>query len=224
MLKLIKHECRDLVHNPSFIILLLLPIFMSKILISVMQTGESNFMLLSTWILFAEVMVGIMLTGPSLLEERESRTFDALLVSPLGRGQIILAKGATVLMFSLLAQCVVFLLNEGAHSGLLAALPYMLAGGIIFVEVGMVIGLKLSSAKNGAAVSSAAMIVFFLVVSVYGSLPDWAYPLFALLPSVEVVENLNSVLNGSGPLLGESLLLLLWISALAVWIWRIDLE
>lgn len=126
-----------------------------------MQTGESNFMLLSTWILFAEVMVGIMLTGPSLLEERESRTFDALLVSPLGRGQIILAKGATVLMFSLLAQCVVFLLNEGAHSGLLAALPYMLAGGIIFVEVGMVIGLKLSSAKNGAAVSSAAMIVFF---------------------------------------------------------------
>lgn len=188
-----------------------------------MQTGESNFMLLSTWILFAEVMVGIMLTGPSLLEERESRTFDALLVSPLGRGQIILAKGATVLMFSLLAQCVVFLLNEGAHSGLLAALPYMLAGGIIFVEVGMVIGLKLARRKRRSRQFSSDDCVF-LVVSVYGSLPDWAYPLFALLPSVEVVENLNSVLNGSGPLLGESLLLLLWISALAVWIWRIDLE
>ncbi|WNS45080.1 ABC transporter permease [Paenibacillus sp. MMS20-IR301] len=224
VLKLTKHECRDFLHNPSFLILFILPVFMSKILIAVMDNAGLNFMLLSTWILFAEVMVGIMLTGPSLLEERESRTFDALLVSPLGKGQILAAKGMTVLLFSLLAQIAVYLVNQKLNSGFLAAMPYMLAGGLLFVEVGMIIGLKLSSAKNGSAVSSAVMIVFFLIVSVYGALPDWTYPLFIILPSIALVENLNSVMSGNAPLLVESLLLLLWITGLTVWIWRIDVE
>jgi ABC-2 type transport system permease protein len=63
----------------------MLPVFMSKIIISVMDKNGINFMLLSTWILFAQVMVGIMMTGPGLIEERESKTFDALLISLLGK-------------------------------------------------------------------------------------------------------------------------------------------
>ncbi|MEK4058581.1 MULTISPECIES: ABC transporter permease [Paenibacillus] len=224
MMKLIRHECKDLLCNPSIIILVMLPIFMSKIIISVMDKNGINFMLLSTWILFAQVMVGIMMTGPGLIEERESKTFDALLISPLGRGQIIVAKGLTVLLFSVLSQTVVFLLNQGFASELLLVFPYMLAGGILFVEVGMIIGLKIDSSKNGSAVSSAVMVIFFLLASVYQALPDWTYPFFAALPSIEIVENLNRILNGDGPLLFESLLLPLWMTVLALWIWRTGKE
>ncbi|WP_438498450.1 ABC transporter permease [Paenibacillus sp. IHBB 3054] len=224
MMKLVRHECKDLLRNPSIIILVMLPIFMSKIIISVMDKNGINFMLLSTWILFAQVMVGIMMTGPGLIEERESKTFDALLISPLGRGQIIVAKGLTVLLFSVLSQTVVFLLNQGFASELLSVFPYMLAGGILFVEVGMIIGLKIDSSKNGSAVSSAVMVVFFLLASVYQALPDWTYPFFAALPSIEIVENLNRILNGDGPLLFESLLLPLWMTVLALWIWRTGKE
>ncbi len=223
-MKLVRHECKDLLRNPSIIILVMLPIFMSKIIISVMDKNGINFMLLSTWILFAQVMVGIMMTGPGLIEERESKTFDALLISPLGRGQIIVAKGLTVLLFSVLSQTVVFLLNQGFASELLSVFPYMLAGGILFVEVGMIIGLKIDSSKNGSAVSSAVMVVFFLLASVYQALPDWTYPFFAALPSIEIVENLNRILNGDGPLLFESLLLPLWMTVLALWIWRTGKE
>lgn len=223
-MKLIRHECKDLLSNPSIIILVMLPIFMSKIIISVMDKNGINFMLLSTWILFAQVMVGIMMTGPGLIEERESKTFDALLISPLGRGQILVAKGLTVLLFSVLSQTVVFLLNQGFASELLSVFPYMLAGGILFMEVGMIIGLKLDSSKNGSAVSSAVMVVFFLLASVYQALPDWTYPFFAALPSIEIVENLNRILNGDGPLLFESLLLPLWMTVLALWIWRTGKE
>lgn len=223
-MKLIRHECKDLLSNPSIIILVMLPIFMSKIIISVMDKNGINFMLLSTWILFAQVMVGIMMTGPGLIEERESKTFDALLISPLGRGQILVAKGLTVLLFSVLSQTVVFLLNQGFASELLSVFPYMLAGGILFVEAGMIIGLKLDSSKNGSAVSSAVMVVFFLLASVYQALPDWTYPFFAALPSIEIVENLNRILNGDGPLLFESLLLPLWMTVLALWIWRTGKE
>lgn len=224
MLKLTRHECKDSVRNPSILILFMLPVVMSKLIIMVMDENGINFMLLSTWILFAQVMVGIMMTGPGLIEERESKTFDALLVSPLGRGQIILAKGVTVLLFSMVSQMVVLLLNQGFTADLLRILPYMLAGGIIFIEFGILIGLKVSSSKNGSAISSAVMIVFFLVASVYLALPEWTYPLFAILPSIEIVENLNSILDGEGPLLAESLLLPLWIAALAYWISRTGKE
>lgn len=221
VLKLTKHECKDLLRNPSIIILVMLPIFMSKVIITVMDQSGLNFMLLSTWILFAQVMVGIMITGPGLIEERESKTFDALLISPLSRGQIIAAKGLTVLILSLLSQTIVFLLNDGLSWAFWPSLLYMILGGIVFVEMGIIIGLLVNSSKNGSAVSSAVMIIFFLGVTVYEALPKWTYPFFVVWPSIEISQNLNSILKGDGLLLIESLLLPLWIAGLSLWIARI---
>lgn len=222
--KLFKHECKDILRNPATVILIVLPIFMAKIIITVVDKSGLDFMLLSTWILFAQVMVGIMITGPGLIEERESKTYDALLISPLSRGQIITAKAGSVLVFSLFSQLIVYVLNQGLNIDLLSALIYMLLGGIIFVQVGIIIGLKVSSSKNGSAISSAFMVVFFLVASVYLALPEWTYPIFAALPSIEITQNLNSILSGEGILPVESLLLLIWIAVLSVWIWKIEKE
>jgi ABC-2 type transport system permease protein len=209
-----------ILHNPATVILIILPIFMSKIIITVVDKGGLDFMLLSTWLLFAQVMVGIMITGPGFIEERESKTFDALLISPLSRGQIIAAKAGSVLVFSLFSQLIVYGINQGLTMDLLLALLYMILGGIFFVEVGIIIGLKVSSSKNGSAISSAFMVVFFLVASVYVAFPAWTYPIFAVLPSIQIAQNLNSILKGEGFLLVESLLLLLWIAVLSVWIWK----
>ncbi len=221
--KLFKHECKDILRNPATVILIILPIFMAKVIITVVDKSGLDFMLLSTWILFAQVMVGIMITGPGLIVERESKTFDALLITPLSRGQIIAAKGGAVLVCSLFSQMIVFIITKGIRD-LLPMLLYMVLGGIIFVQIGTIIGLKVKSSKNGSAVSSAFMVVFFLVASVYLALPEWTYPIFAVLPSIEIVENLNSILNGEGLLLVESLLLLLWIVVLSVWIWKTGKE
>lgn len=218
--KLFKHECKDILRNPATVILIILPIFMAKIIITVVDKGGLDFMLLSMWLLFAQVMVGIMISGPGLIEERESKTFDALLITPLSRGQIITAKAGAVLVFSLLSQLIVYVLNQGLTMDLLPSLLYMLLGGIIFVQVGIIIGLKVSSSKNGSAISSAFMVALFLVASVYLALPDWTYPIFAVLPSIEIAQNLNSILNSEGVLLVESLLLLFWIAVLSIWIWK----
>ncbi|OMD37788.1 hypothetical protein BSK52_20760 [Paenibacillus odorifer] len=219
-----KHECKDILRNPATVILIVLPIFMAKIIITVVDKSGLDFLLLSTWILFAQVMVGIMITGPGLIEERESKTYEALLISLLSRGQIITAKAGSVFVFSLFSQLIVYILNQGLTTELLPSLLYMLLGGIIFVQVGVIIGLKVSSSKNGSAISSAFMVIFFLVASVYLALPEWTYAIFAVLPSIEIVEALNSILNGEGILLVESLLLLLWIVVLSLWIWKIDKE
>ncbi|WP_429375591.1 ABC transporter permease [Paenibacillus sp. DS2015] len=200
------------------IILILLPIVMSKIIIEVIDANVNNFMLLSTWILFAQVMVGIMITGPNLIEERESKTMDALLVSPLSFRQILVAKSLAVLLFSLLSQVLVLLINDGLNSGLVLSLLYMVLGGVVFVQIGLIIGLKVNSSKTGSAISSALMIVFFLVPTLYLFLPDWSYIFVVIIPSIEIVENLNSVLNVTGIMFTETLLLVLWIVILALWI------
>lgn len=218
MIKLFQHEVKDLFRNPSMIILTILPIVMSKLIIEVVDKSANNFLLLSTWILFAQVMVGIMMMEPNLIEERESKTMDALLVTPLSFRQIIVAKGLAVLLFSLLSQMLVLLINYGFKNDLVLNMLYMVLGGVVFVQIGLIIGMKVNSAKTGSAISSALMILFFLLPTVYLSLPDWSYVFVILIPSIEIVENLNSILSGSGMLFTETALLCLWIGLLTIWI------
>ncbi|MCL6459220.1 MAG: ABC transporter permease [Gorillibacterium sp.] len=216
--KLVIHEIKDVLKNPAVIILVLLPIFMSIVMVSVIDIEGMEMMLLSTWVLFAQVMIGIMLTGPNLIEEREGNTFDALLLSPLRFGDIVGAKGLTSLIFSLFAQLVVLIANHGFSSEIIPALFFMVLGGVIFVEVGLLIGLIVNSSKNGAAISAALMVIFFLVTAVYQAMPDWTYWLFAIIPSIEVVVNLNSVLAGNGFPLVETAMLGGWLAVFTLWL------
>ena len=101
VLRQIKNEFKELVVNPAILGVIILPIFMSKVVTYAMKGIEAGFLLLCVWILFAEVMVGIMLTGPNLIEERESKTFDALLCTPLTYGKILVSKCVPILICSL---------------------------------------------------------------------------------------------------------------------------
>lgn len=215
---LMKHEIKDLLKNPAIIVVILMPIFMSKVVTAAMSKSNVGFLLLSIWILFAQVMVGIMLTGPNLIEEREGKTIDALLCSPLDFRQILMAKGLTILIFSIFSQILVFTINEGLKLVILKLLLPMIVGGIIFVEIGAIIGFKISSSKNGSAVSAAVMVSLFLIVSVYKTLPGWTYNIFMFIPSIGITEVLNNLIQNGCFLLKESILSLAWTIGLGFWL------
>lgn len=210
VLRQIKNEFKELVVNPAILGVIILPIFMSKVVTYAMKGIEAGFLLLCVWILFAEVMVGIMLTGPNLIEERESKTFDALLCTPLTYGKILVSKCVPILICSLFSQIMVFVVNEGINGKLPSLLGIMLLGGIVFVEIGAIIGLLIESSKTGSAISAMVMVALYLVVSVYPSLPKWTYSIFMILPSVEVVEVMNALINSQGILWKEVGLLSAW--------------
>lgn len=214
VLKQIRNEFKELILNPAILGVVILPILMSKVVTYAMHELNVGFLLLCVWILFSQVMVGIMLTGPNLIEERESKTFDALLCTPLSFGKIVVSKCVPILICSLFSQIMVFVINEGVDSKLVELFIPMVIGGIIFVEIGAVIGLLIESSKNGSAVSAMVMIALFLVVSVYPSLPQWTYSIFVFLPSVEVVEIMNALINSQGVLWIESILLITWLVVL----------
>jgi len=181
---------------------------MSKLIIGLMLDTGQEFMLLPSWMLFAQVMVGIMITAPNYIEEKEHKTLDALRVSPLTLYEVILAKGGTILFFSTLTQLLVFIINVGITTDLLMAIPVMLVGGTLFILIGFVIGLIMNSSKTASAISSIVMITLFLIATLYQHLPEWKSVL-QYVPSVVVVENLIAVFNREFVIV-DIVLLMIW--------------
>lgn len=213
---LFRQEAKEMVRNPAILVVVFLPILMSTVMMSVMKLAGSEFLLLSIWMLFAQVMIGIMLAGPNLVEERETKTIDTLLCSPLNAAQILVAKGGIVFLCSFFSQMVVYFINEGLSPSLPLLLLPMILGGVIFVEIGIVIGLSVNSSKNGSALSAAIMVALFLVVAVYTAVPDLIQKIMLMIPSVAVSEVMAAVLNG-GNIFGIPLLIALaWAGGLAL--------
>lgn len=210
-----KHETIDFLKQPSLWILVILPVIMSVMIIGVVMQGTGQeMMVLPSWILFAQVMVGIMIIAPGFIEEKEQKTLDALMISPLSLSEVIIAKSTTILLFSVVSQLFVYSLNAGISLDLLVVSPMMIIGGILFIQVGLVIGLLMNSSKTAAAVSSIVMVVLFMTGSFYQELPEWNL-ILQFFPSVVVVENFFGALNREFLLL-EGILLICWIGILTV--------
>ncbi len=153
-------------------------------------------------------MVGIMITAPNYIEEKEHKTLDALRVSPLTLNEVMIAKGGTILLFSTLTQLLVYSLNVGINTDLFMAIPVMVVGGTLFILIGFVIGLIMDSSKTASAISSIVMVTLFLIASLYQQLPEWENVL-QFIPSVVVVENLIAVFNREFVMF-DIVLLLFW--------------
>ena len=102
-----------------------------------------------------------MLAGPTVIEERETKTIDALLCSPFDIRGYCVPKGGIILIGSLIVQIVVVLINEKFSIHLISSLVPIIIGGIVFVEIGMIIGLTVKSSQSGSALSSVVMISLF---------------------------------------------------------------
>lgn len=192
---MLKNELINYSKNPSALTIVFLPILMSKLIIMATEGMEGDVFVLSMWIIFAQVMVGIMLTAPNLLEERESKTFQALLCTPMSFNQIIFAKGCAIFILSMISQTVVVLINQGFSTDRLILFLPMILGAILFTSIGVIIGLKAKSTQSGTAISSVAMVTLFLIISVYGVFPKWTLEITRMIPSVSISQLMNSIMD-----------------------------
>ncbi|RSK25866.1 hypothetical protein EJF36_02580 [Bacillus sp. HMF5848] len=212
--QLIKHEFVDFFKQPPLWMLVVLPVVMSKVIIGLMDGVDQELMLLPSWIIFAQVMVGLLIIAPGFIEEKEHKTLDALLISPLSLRQIIFAKCFVVLVFSLISQMFVYMVNFGITMELLTLVPMMIIGGGLFVLIGLLVGLTMNSSKTSSAVSSIIMVVLFMTASFYQQFPTWE-DIVQFVPSVTVAENIQASLNSA--IVGFDLLMLIvWIALLTI--------
>lgn len=205
-----KYEFREIFRNPALWVLVILPVLMSKVVIQYMAGSAPISAVLPTWLLFAQVMVGIMITAPNLLEERASKTIDALLVTPIGLRGVLGSKALVVLVLSSLSQGLVLAVNQPIAGNIYVLIPPMLLGSALFIGLGVIIGLTLSSPKNGSALASALMVLLFLAGTISKALPHW-HNLLRLIPSVEVTTDIEATMQTGSYLLFDTIALLVWL-------------
>jgi len=124
---------------------------------------------------------GLMVTGLSVARERELGTFDQLLVSPLGPGEIILGKTAAAFLVgmaegTLMVTVAVFFF----HIPLTGSVPLLYASMAVYLLAILGIGLFISSLANTqqqAILGTFSFMVPMMLLSGFASpvenMPDW---------------------------------------------------
>jgi len=174
---------------------------------------------LPVWLTVTMSMIGVMVVSGIFAEEKDTKTIDAIGVSPAGYGELLLGKGLFGVLLSLLTVVIMLALNRVVGltvSGWLALGTLTFFGALCFTSIGLLIGVLASG--QSAARSVATMIYFpLLFPALISDLSALTRRLAGLVPTFHVFTGLESVLlHGQGitDVLPEVLSLLVLTTAL----------
>ena len=131
-------------------------------------------------VIYAVVIAGMFLPASSLVEERENRTIDALLVTPVTMPEVLVAKATLGVVLAVLMGWVTLALNGAFGTQQLAMTVFLLVGGVMMAEIGLILGCwakdtnTLFSAIKGMGVLVIAPVLFTL----FPGLPQWIAQVF----------------------------------------------
>jgi len=171
-------------------------------------------------------MMGIQLVPTLLFEEKQTKTMEALLVSPASIGQVVVGKALAGLFYVLVSAGVVFAINWAGVVHWEVVLLFVLGIGVFSVGVGLVLGSFFGRQQDVVGLTMLLIVVFIgaLFVNMLGlDIPMVVQAMLPWVPSVALAEILRFVflenvpwgeaLANLGSVLGISLLLY----ALVVW-------
>ncbi len=176
----------------------------------------------------AVIVVGVSLVGHLILEEKQARTMDALLVSPAGSVEIVLGKAVAGLFYGLTAVAVVLAVNAPlvTHWGL--ALLVGAAGALFGVSCGLLLGTLASSRPQFQVLAWATILPLLFPVflaGMAGLMPPGALAVLDWVPTVALSQAVRVAFAEEAPLadFGPELAMLLGGAAivLAVVAWRL---
>lgn len=142
-------------------------------------------------VMYALLVAGVFVTSFSLVEERENRTLNALLVTPVALPEVLLAKSALGLLLALLMAAVTLALN-GVLTQSAALLLALLVGAVMSVEIGL---LYAAAAKDIKALYTLikSLNIFLLAPVIFYLFPDWPQWIAKLFPTYWFVDPIFQV-------------------------------
>lgn len=180
-------------------------------------------------LLYVIVLTGLTAIPHMLIEEKQSRTLDMLLVSPASPLQVMIAKAAAGLVFTLFGCVFAILINANLILRWDLVLIATLLGTLLFVVLGLCLGLVVES--RGQLSIFAWVLILPSLLPVFLTLmeelfPIWVVRLIQWVPSVSFFQLLRYAYSDPVPAwpallrLGYLLLnLVLWIG-FAAWLVR----
>jgi ABC-2 type transport system permease protein len=161
--------------------------------------------------------LGLIMIPYLMLEEKQSHTIDALLVSPASEGQVVMGKALTGLFYCLVGAGVALAVFYNLMVHWWLAVLAVLFGSLFTVSTGLLLGTAIEN--RGQLTLLAWLFIIPLFLPVFLSLMDDLLPatliqVFRILPTVVMFNLLRTSFSGAVPL-GTSLLQLTWVAACA---------
>jgi ABC-2 type transport system permease protein len=153
---------------------------------------------------YALVVVGLMIAPNLMIEEKELRTLDALLISPASAGQIVVAKALTGLFYCFVGAGLVLVASAPLVVHWDIAILAAICGSLFTVSVGLLLGVTLNSRQQLIIWSAVLMFPLFIPVIASEILPDiqaqvLVQQVVSLVPTVPVAESIRWALSGNVP-------------------------
>jgi ABC-2 type transport system permease protein len=141
-------------------------------------------------------IMGISLVPALLFEEKQTKTMDALLVSPASISQVVAGKALAGLFYVIVAASVVFAINWSAVVHWEMALLFILGIGVFSVGVGLALGSFFERQQDVVGLTMLLIVVFIgtLFVDMLGlDIPMTVQAMLSWVPSVALAEILRFV-------------------------------
>lgn len=174
------------------------------------------------------VMVGVSMIPHLILEEKQSRTLEVLLVSPASEAHIILAKALTGLFYCGAGLLVAMVLNRDLIVHWAVTLPVVASLALLTVSIGLWLGAKIDSRPQLMLWASVfivpALLPVFLVL-VRPLLPEWVEQILPIAPTSAAMMALNQAYvesaDWSMPLLASVWILVCAGLAIGATVWLV---
>ncbi len=143
-------------------------------------------------VMYTLVMAGVFLTAFAVVEEREKRTLEALIVTPVRLGEVLLAKGLLGFVLAVTMAFVTLALNDalgGSPAGLLLSV-------VVAAAMSTALGLVFATAARNVQMLFALIKgTGFLIVGpvVFYLFPDWPQWIARIFPTYWFIDPLYRV-------------------------------
>jgi ABC-2 type transport system permease protein len=182
------------------------------------DSGGRSF-LTSLAVLLSVTMIGVGVAPHLMVEEKQTRTLDALLVSPARSSHLVIAKALTGLFYCLVAAAVVLAINAGLvlHWGL--AVAAVILSSLFVVSLGLLLGSAVGAKQVlpiwSMVVLTVLMLPLFLAI-MRDLLPTAVHTVVAWVPTATMARVLRGAFSGDLAAMAFSLELLVVAACTAV--------
>jgi len=121
------------------------------------------------------VMVAGMIISASLIEEREKKTLNAVLVTPITPLEVIMAKALFGLFLGLILGTIILVLNGALTSGFLLITLFLILGTTFIVALGLMAGVMMDNITDLITrIKIFGVILYFpALVIMFPQIPQW---------------------------------------------------
>jgi len=173
--------------------------------------GEEEFSLkvrlIPAMTLFSILISGFILSA-SLVEEREKKTINALLVSPISTTEIVLAKTLFGLFLGVVLGSIILLIYNSFTATLI--LPFLFLGTVFTVGVGLITGSVMDNITDLIARQKIfnMVLTFPALVILFPQIPQWLAKFFPTYYFIDPILRISQVGAGLGDVWIEMLVIL----------------